>query len=69
MYTAVYKKSGKYYSAWVLEVPGANTQGKTKKEATKNLKEALLLVLSARNKYLRKELGKAKITKETLVLA
>lgn len=69
MYTAIYKKSGKYYSAWVLEVPGANTQGRTKKEAEKNLKEALTLVLSARNKYFRKELGKAKVTKETLVLA
>lgn len=68
MYTAIYKKSGKYYSAWVLEVPGANTQGRTKKEAEKNLKEALSLVLHARNKYLRKELGNAKITKETLVL-
>jgi predicted RNase H-like HicB family nuclease len=69
MYTAIYKKSGKYYSAWVLEVPGANTQGRTKKEAEKNLKEALVLVLSARNKYLRKELGNSKVTKETLVLA
>ena len=67
MYTAIYKKSGKYYSAWVLEVPGANTQGRTKKEAEKNLKEALILVLSARNKYFRKELGKSKVTKETFI--
>jgi predicted RNase H-like HicB family nuclease len=69
MYTAIYKKSGKFYSAWVLEVPGANTQGRTKKEAESNLKEALLLVLSARNKFLRKELGKSKVTKETFALA
>jgi len=69
MYTAIYKKSGKYYSAWVLEVPGANTQGRTKKDAQKNLKESLALVLSARNKYFRKELGTAKVTKETFVLA
>jgi predicted RNase H-like HicB family nuclease len=68
MYTAIYKKSGKYYSAWVLEVPGANTQGRTKKEAEKNLKEALSLVLSARNKYLRKELGKSKVTRKALAL-
>jgi predicted RNase H-like HicB family nuclease len=32
MYTAIYKKSGKYYSAWVEEVPGVNTQGRTKKK-------------------------------------
>lgn len=69
MYTAVYKKSGKYYSAWVEEVPGVNTQGKTKKQAGRNLKEALRLVLSARARYLRKELGKAKVIKEALVLA
>jgi predicted RNase H-like HicB family nuclease len=69
MYTAIYKKSGKYYSAWVLEVPGANTQGRTKKEAESNLREALSLVLSARNKYFRKQLGKSRVIKETLLLA
>jgi len=52
MYTAIYKKLEKYYSAWVVEVPGANSQGKTKKEAESNLKEALSLVLAARNKLL-----------------
>jgi predicted RNase H-like HicB family nuclease len=66
MYTAIYKKSGKYYSAWVLEVPGANTQGKTRKQAEKNLKEALALVISAREKYFKKELGKAKVEKAVL---
>ena len=35
-FTAVYKKTGKWYSAWVEEVPGANTQGKTLKEAKAN---------------------------------
>jgi predicted RNase H-like HicB family nuclease len=68
MYTAIYKKSGKYYSAWVMEVPGVNTQGRTKKEAQKNLKEALNLVLAAREKYFKKELGTAKIEKSALVL-
>lgn len=69
MYTAVYKKSGKYYSAWVQEVPGVNTQGRTKKEAETNLKEALRLVLSARERYFQKELGKSRVTKAALVLA
>lgn len=49
-YTAIYKKSGKYYSAWIQEVPGVNTHGLTKKEAERNLKEALGLVLSARER-------------------
>lgn len=69
MYTAIYKKSGKYYSAWILEVPGVNTQGKTIKEAQENLKEALSLILATREKYLRKELGKAKVTRTTFALA
>jgi len=46
-FTAVYKKTGKWFSAWVEEIPGVNTQGKTKKEAQENLKDALLLSLSA----------------------
>lgn len=66
MYTAIYKKFGKSYSAWVLEVPGANTQGRTKKEAEINLKETLALVLSARDKYFRKELGTRKLIKIAL---
>lgn len=44
-FTAVYKKHGKWVLAWIEEVPGVNTQGKTKKEARENLKEALGLVL------------------------
>jgi predicted RNase H-like HicB family nuclease len=44
-FTAIFKKVGKSYAAWVEEIPGANTQGKTLKEAKENLKEALVLVL------------------------
>ena len=43
-FTAVYKKSGKHYLGWVEEIPGANTQGETLKEAKENLKEALEMV-------------------------
>jgi len=44
-FNAIYKKIGKQYVAWVEEVPGANTQGRTLKEARENLREALELVL------------------------
>lgn len=44
-FTAVYKKSGKWYSGWIEEIPGVNTQGKTLTETKENLKEALLLIL------------------------
>lgn len=44
-FRAVYKKTGRWYSAWVEEIPGANTQGRTLKEARENLKEALALMI------------------------
>jgi len=31
-FTAIYKKSGKWYLGWIEEIPGVNTQGKTLKE-------------------------------------
>ncbi len=45
--TAVYQKRDRWYIAWVEEIPGVNTQGRTLKEARENLKEALKLVLEA----------------------
>ncbi len=46
-YTAVYQKRGRWYVAYVEEVPGANTQGRTLREARENLKDALSLALEA----------------------
>ncbi|MCI0619897.1 type II toxin-antitoxin system HicB family antitoxin [Candidatus Wolfebacteria bacterium] len=44
-FTAVYKKDGGWVLAWVEEIPGVNTQGRTLREAKTNLKEALGLIL------------------------
>lgn len=54
-YTAVFKKSGKWIVAWIEEVPGAMTQGRTKKEARENLREALTLILEERAKLSKKD--------------
>ena len=43
-FTAVYKKSGKWYIGWVEEIPGVNTQGKTLQEVKENLKEDIFLI-------------------------
>jgi predicted RNase H-like HicB family nuclease len=51
-FTAVIKKKGRWYVAWVEEIPGVNTQGKTLPEARRNLKEALHLILE-KNRDLR----------------
>ena len=42
---AVYLKVPEGYIAFVEELPGANTQGATLKEARANLKEAVEMVL------------------------
>ncbi|MEW5693038.1 MAG: type II toxin-antitoxin system HicB family antitoxin [Candidatus Hydrogenedentota bacterium] len=40
-FTAVFEKDGKWWIGYVEELPGANTQGKTLKQARENLKEAV----------------------------
>jgi predicted RNase H-like HicB family nuclease len=64
-FTAIYKKSGKWYLGWIEEIPGVNTQGKTLKETKENLKEAILLILET-NKILNKDVSKGKIIIEPI---
>lgn len=45
--TAVYRKVPEGYIGFIEELPGANTQGRTLKEARANLREAAQLVLEA----------------------
>ena len=66
-FTAVYQKRGKWYIAWIEEIPGVNTQGRTKKEARENLKEALVLILEAYRK-LEKDKSRNSI-RESLMVA
>jgi predicted RNase H-like HicB family nuclease len=65
-FTAVYKKSGKWYSGWIEEIPGVNTQAKTLPETKSNLKEALTLILETNRLLSRKSEGKSLITRESL---
>ncbi len=51
-YTAVFQKRGRWYVAYVEEIPGVNTQGRTLKEARRNLREALQLIIET-NRTLR----------------
>jgi len=46
-FTGIIEKHGKWYTGYVEELPGANTQGRTLKEAMKNLIEAIQLILEA----------------------
>jgi predicted RNase H-like HicB family nuclease len=40
-YTAVIQQDGDWWIGWVEEIPGVNSQGKTKDELLENLRSAL----------------------------
>jgi predicted RNase H-like HicB family nuclease len=42
-FTSVIEKRGRWYVAYIEEIPGVNTQGRALAEARRNLKEALTL--------------------------
>lgn len=48
--TAVYEDTGEWIIAYIAEIPGVNTQGKTIEDARENLKDALQMVLEANRK-------------------
>ena len=54
-FTSVIEKRGKWYVAYVEEIPGVNTQGRTLAEARRNLKEALTLVLEVNRSLSEKD--------------
>lgn len=68
-FTAVYKKSGKWYLGWVEEIPGVNTQGRTLREAKENLREALLLILETNRILNKKDSPKGKVIREPLTIS
>jgi predicted RNase H-like HicB family nuclease len=68
MFTAVFRKSGDWWAAYVEEVPGVNTQGESLDEARDNLREALAMVLQA-NRELARENESADCIRENLAPA
>ena len=66
-FTAVYKKTGTWYSGWIEEIPGVNTQGKTLREVKENLREALLLVLET-NRLLSSSRSDRGLIRESLAV-
>ena len=45
IFTAIYKKVQGGYSTWIEEMPNVISEGKTRKEAERNVKDALSLML------------------------
>jgi len=54
MYTAIYKKVRSGYVAWLEEVPGVLTQGKSRAEARENLEDAFREFTAARREVTRR---------------
>jgi predicted RNase H-like HicB family nuclease len=52
--TRIVRKSGDWFVAYIKEVPGVNTQGRSLAEARENLKDALQLILEE-NRRLQSE--------------
>jgi len=66
-FTAVYKKTKNWFVAWVEEIPGVNTQGKTLKETRENLREALSLILESNRELSRLNSKKSTSTRRELI--
>ena len=67
MVTAVLKKEGTWWAAYVEEIPGVNTQGATIQEARENLKEALQMILEA-NREIARQRESSDVIREELPL-
>ena len=68
-FTAVYKKEGDWYIAYVEELPGANSQGRTLEEARENLKEAVYLILEANRHMADSDSSDDDVIKEALIIS
>jgi predicted RNase H-like HicB family nuclease len=45
IYTAIIQRTDKWWIGWIEEIPGVNSQGKTRKELVDNLRSALAEML------------------------
>lgn len=68
-FTAVYEQVDEWWIAFVEELPGANTQGKTLDEARENLKEAVQLIIEANREIAQRQFTGKNIIREELVIA
>ena len=57
--TGVFQKVPSGYIAFIEEIPGVNTQGRTLEEAKENLREALELVLATNREIAEEALAES----------
>ncbi|HQU47244.1 MAG TPA: type II toxin-antitoxin system HicB family antitoxin, partial [Pirellulales bacterium] len=66
--TAVFMEVPEGFIAFVQELPGTNTQGKTLDEARENLREAVELILEANRELAEKSLAGQAVVREPFAL-
>ena len=69
IFTAIFEMVDGGYIGYVEELPGANTQGKTPKEARENLHEAVELILLSNRELAEKELSGKEFIREEIKVA
>ena len=67
-FTAVIQKRGRWYIAFVEEVPGVNTQGRTLAEVRRNLREALHIILEVKRRLASRS-GRFEVRREPIAIA
>jgi len=67
-YTAIIEKHGNWFAAYVEELPGVNTQGRTLKEVRENLKEAVELILQVNKELAANKIQNRPVRKESIVV-
>lgn len=68
-FTAVFERTEDWWIAYLEELPGVNTRGKTLDEARENLREATLLVLEANRELARHDTAGKEIIREPFAVA
>ncbi len=65
-FTAIFEKIDDCYIAYVEELPGVNTQGKTVEEARENLFEAIELILISNRELSERKLKGKEFIRENI---
>ena len=66
-FTAVVKEDGNWWIGWIEEVPGVNSQGRTKAELLENLRSALAEMIEMNRADARKA-AVANYTEESVLV-
>ena len=58
-YSAVIQQDGQWWIGWIEEIPGVNSQGATREELVKNLREALFEAIELNRENAREAAGES----------